>query len=65
LWLQVASAADCTLSRPPAAAADATRYGCRHFYYGLALPLLRLLVLPPPVLLLRLLLVLLYGQFGD
>jgi len=62
--LVVASAADCSVSRPPAAAADATRYGRRRCEYGRAPPLLRLLPAPPPVLL-RLLLVLLYSQFGD
>jgi len=41
------------VSRPQAVAADATRYGRRRCYYGRAPPLLRLL------------LVLLYSQFGD
>jgi len=41
------------VSRPHAAAEDATRYGRRRYYYGRVPPLLRLL------------LVLLYSQFGD
>jgi len=52
----VASAADRSVSRPQTAAADATRYGHRHCYYGRPPPLLRLLLLPT---------VLLYNQFGD
>jgi len=55
---QVASAAGRSVSRPPAAAPDATRYGRRRFYCGRAPPLLRLLLLPPPPP------VLLYSQFG-
>jgi len=51
----VASAAGRSVLRPPAAAADASRYGCRRFYYGRE----------PPPMLLRLLPVLLYSQFGD
>jgi len=49
----VSSATDRSVSRLPAAAADATPYGRRRCYYGRATPLLRLL------------LVLLYSQFGD
>jgi len=49
----VASAGDHSVSRPPAAAADETRYGRRRRCHGRAPPLLRLL------------LVLLYSQFGD
>jgi len=51
----VASVADRSVSRPPAAAADATRYGRRRCYYDRAPPLLRL----------PLLLVLLYNELGD
>jgi len=51
----VASAADRSVSRPPAAAADATRYGRRRCYYSRTPPLLRLLPLP----------VLLCSQFDD
>jgi len=49
---QVAPAADRSVSRPPAAVADATRYGRRRCYYDRAPPLLRLLQL------------LMYRQFG-
>jgi len=46
------------VSRPQAAAADATRYGRCRCYYGRTPPLL-------PLLVLLLLLLLLYSQFSD